>query len=154
MTSGAYCDFGNSVANGATYSHLYNYFTVLDNRKLAPTGWHIPSDEDWTILSNYLGGKDIAGGKMKEVGTTHWMSPNTGADNSSGFTAIGGGWRGETGPFYYWVNDTNEWWSSTQTDINKAVYYGLGTYDAVLSRGLGGTYFMKGSGVSIRCIKD
>ena len=84
-----------------TYGTMYNWFAVDDARGLAPAGWHVPTMADWTTLATTLGGTSVAGGKMKESGTTHWFSPNTGATNESGFTALPGGWRSESNGQYY-----------------------------------------------------
>lgn len=91
LTSGAYCNYNNDEGNVATYGRLYNWYAVDDSRNIAPAGWHVPSDAEWQTLVDYLGGDAVAGGKMKEAGTTHWASPNTGATNESGFTALPGG---------------------------------------------------------------
>jgi uncharacterized protein (TIGR02145 family) len=91
LITGVYCWYKNDAsAYKATYGALYNWFTVSTG-KLCPAGWHVPSDAEWTTLYGYLGGAGVAGGKLKETGTTHWISPNTGATNSSGFTALPGG---------------------------------------------------------------
>jgi len=93
LHSGAYCNYDNTAANSNTYGSLYNWYAVVDERNICPTGWHIPSEAEWATLIAYLGGQDVAGGKMKEAGTAHWSTPNTGASNSSGFTALPGGSR-------------------------------------------------------------
>src|ERR1035437_8570614 len=93
LTTGAWRWCNNDPAMGVIYGKLYNWYVVNDPRGLAPTGWHVPSDAEWTTLSTCLGGYAVAGGAMKETGTTHWTSPNTGATNSSGFTGLPGGGR-------------------------------------------------------------
>jgi uncharacterized protein (TIGR02145 family) len=93
LTTGAWCWYNNDSANGAVYGKLYNWYAVNDPRGLAPEGWHIPSDAEWTTLTTFLGGEGVAGGKMKERGITHWIYPNTDATNSSGFTGLPGGVR-------------------------------------------------------------
>lgn len=153
LTSGAYSDFFNDPNIGVIYGHLYNFYTVLDNRQLCPTGWHIPSDAEFTTLTNFLGGESVAGGKLKEVGTNHWNSSNIGADNISGFTGLAGGWRGDIGSFYYSVGTTGNWWSSTEYDANNGIYRGLAYNNTIFSRSYG-AYFGKKGGCSIRCIKD
>lgn len=90
---GAYCNYGNDQTNATIYGCLYNWYAVNDKRNICPSGWHIPTEAEWTVLVNYLGGDSIAGGKMKEAGTIHWESPNTGAINISGFSALPGGGR-------------------------------------------------------------
>ena len=97
LTTGAWCYYNDDPANGAVYGKLYNWHAVNDPRGLAPQGWHIPSDIELTTLTNCLGGESIAGGQMKESGFAHWLSPNTDATNSSGFTGLPGGSRGTMG---------------------------------------------------------
>ena len=96
-TSPGYCWYDNDVNNKNLYGGLYNGYCVITG-KLCPTGWHVPTDSEWTELSDYLGGDDVAGGKMKETGTTHWLSPNTDANNESGFTGLPGGYRHKLHP--------------------------------------------------------
>jgi uncharacterized protein (TIGR02145 family) len=97
QTAGVYCWYDNDTNNKATYGALYNWFTISDSRKLAPAGWHIPTESEWTTLINFLGGESVAGGKLKA--TNLWASPNTGANNSSGFTAFPRGVRNLIGWF-------------------------------------------------------
>ena len=99
LTTGAWCYYNNDVANGAIYGKLYNWYAVNDPRGLAPTGWHVPSDAEWTTLETTLGGDPVAGGKMKVAGTTRWTTPNTGATNESGFAGLPGGTRNNNGTF-------------------------------------------------------
>jgi uncharacterized protein (TIGR02145 family) len=93
LVTGAWCDYGNDPSNAAIYGKLFNYYVVDDPRKICPTGWHVPTMDEWTILIDYLGGVNLASGKLRESGTTHWESPNEGATNESGFTALPGGFR-------------------------------------------------------------
>lgn len=95
LTTGAYCNYNNTESTDtiATYGRLYNWYAATDSRNIAPVGWHVPTDAEWTTLTTYLGGVTVAGSKMKETGTTHWISPNTGATNESGFTALPSGVR-------------------------------------------------------------
>ena len=108
LTTGAYCRLQNSFENALAYGSLYNWYAV-NTGKLCPTGWRVPTDMEWLTLTATLGGQNVAGGKMKETGTSHWLSPNTGADNSSGFTAMGGshidynGYFGNAMENAYWV---------------------------------------------------
>ncbi|MBK7629083.1 MAG: DUF1566 domain-containing protein [Bacteroidales bacterium] len=97
--SSAYCWYNNDIVNKNPFGALYNFSTVVDGRYLCPSGWHVPTDAEWTILTDYLGGENLAGGKLKEAGTTHWVSPNTGADNSTGFTGLPAGVRTDYGAF-------------------------------------------------------
>jgi uncharacterized protein (TIGR02145 family) len=150
LTKGAWCYYDNKSANGPIYGKLYNLYAVTDKRGLAPKGFHIPTDAEWTILTDYLGGKDAAGGKMKEAGTSHWLSPNTGATNSSGFKALPGGYRYSGGTFGFFGN-YGLWWSNTQggTDIlawDRFLY----SNDVVVGR----FDDFERSGMSVRCIAD
>jgi uncharacterized protein (TIGR02145 family) len=116
---------------------------------VCPTGWHMPSDAEWTYLTNYLGGSNVAGYKLKEAGTTHWNSPNTGATNESGFTALPGGYRNFLDTFGY-VGSLGYWWSSTELNAtyawNRYLYY-LNSY-------IYSSYYFKTNGFSVRCLRD
>jgi len=150
LTTGAYCEYCNDVENAAIYGRLYNWYAVNDSRHLAPLGWHVPSDNEWRTLVDRLGGNEIAGGKMKEVGTGHWKSPNTGATNRSGFSALPGGGRDSIGSFskmgevvYFWSCTWNpdgagnrilSWRSSNSDSLNICLN--------------------PKNGFSVRCVKD
>jgi len=150
INSGAWCYYNNDPLNGATYGKLYNWYAVNDPRGLAPAGWHIPTDAEWATLSNYLGGEFVAGGPMKETGTTHWLAPNTGATNSSGFTGLPGGWRNYgTGGFLN-INDNGRWWSATVNTVTTAWDRELTNNSARLRRSSGS----RQNGFYVRCIKD
>lgn len=153
LTTGAYCYFSNSTSNGSVYGGLYNFYAVVDNRGLCPSGWHVPSDSEWSTLRDYLGGEDVAGGRLKETGTDHWNEPNIGADNSTGFAALAGSWRGESGSYYYNVGRSAYWWTSTEVDPDNAWNYNINYNSASLNSHYG-TYHRKKAGHSIRCIKD
>ncbi len=150
LTSGAYCYYNNdSVTYAAVYGKLYNYYAVVDPRGLAPSGWHVPSNAEWTIL-DCLGGYTIAGGKMKEAGTSHWTTPNTGANNSSGFAGLPGGSR-NYGTFYN-IGSIGVWWSSTEyeNDITSAWYRFLYYNNSDFTIGTDD----KRTGRSVRCVRD
>jgi uncharacterized protein (TIGR02145 family) len=144
-----YCTFGFDAANLTTYGALYNWYSV-NTGKLCPVGWHVPTDNEWLLLTTNLGGSSVAGGKMKETGTTHWTSPNTGADNTSGFTALGGSTIDYNGVFAI-LGQTAYWWSSTGVSSTFAFANKLFYNNATISQGGGVT---KVSGCSIRCMKD
>lgn len=148
LTTGAWCYYNNDPANEAVYGKLYNWYAVNDPRGLAPTGWHIPTDTEWTVLTGYLGGPSVAGGKMKEVGTAHWNSPNTDATNSSCFTGLPGGNRNSSGDYYY-IGNYGSWWSSTENYTNYAWDRGLNSSSGSAGRG----YSSEGSGLSVRLVK-
>ena len=99
LTSGAWCYYNNDPAIGEIYGKLYNWYALIDTRGLAPQGWKIPSDSDWNVLSNYLGGDSIAGGKLKSTGTNYWLGTNFYGTNDYGFDALPSGSRGENGTF-------------------------------------------------------
>jgi uncharacterized protein (TIGR02145 family) len=130
--TGAYCDYDNKPGNSITYGKLYTGYAVQDIRNIAPNGWHVPNDDEWGKLIQYLKGGNVAG-KLKETGTTHWISPNTGATNESGFTALPGGARDHSGMFggvgyigYWWISggDTFKTWSRNMT-YNSIDFYSL-----------------------------
>ena len=149
LSTGAYCDYDNKTANSITYGKLYNWFTVVNSRKLCPTGWHVPSDGEWTTLTTFLGGENIAGGKLKESGTTHWLDPNTGATNESFFTAIPGGIRLDFGKFIM-IGSYGTWWSTTEYDTYSA--WSRNVYNNHIN--LDRYNFFKLNGMSVRCVKD
>jgi uncharacterized protein (TIGR02145 family) len=152
LTTGAWCHYNNDPANEAIYGKLYNWYAVNDSRGLAPSGWHVPSDDEFTTLANYLGGATYAGGKMKEEGLCHWNSPNTGATNESGFTGLPGGARiYNTGGFSY-LNNLGFFWTSTEATeyfTDTAFFYWLLVGAAYLDR----NYVSKVTGNSVRLIK-
>ena len=149
LTTGACCYYNNNSLNGAIYGKLYNWYAVNDPRGLAPQGWHVPTDTDWTTLTNCLGGTSVAGGKMKEVGITHWNSPNTNATNLSGFTGLPGGNRGNDGN-YYFLNGYGNWWSSTLNITNRPWSRALAYNNSIVGiNDLDSKY-----GFSVRCVKD
>lgn len=148
LTTGALCNYENSQINSETYGRLYNWHTV-NTGKLCPTGWHVPSDVEWTTLTDYLDGIYNAGGKLKEIGTIHWESPNEGAINSSGFTAIPGGARNFVGIFGS-IGFFGGWWSSSEVGPDNA--YGRSMdFDKIE---VGRSSWPKQVGFSVRCVKD
>lgn len=160
----AWCYYDNDPANGKIYGKLYNWYAVNDPRGLAPEGWHVPSDAEWTVLTVYLGGnarKDkladgkpfwntlTAGGKMKSTGTQYWKSPNEDATNSSGFSGLPGGLREGSGSFRYVGTDGN-WWSSSEFYSDDAWSVDLYYKDG----GAGRLKDSKDYGLSVRCLRD
>lgn len=160
MDDGAYCSYNNTDSNIDIYGLLYNWYVVDDSRGLAPTGWHIPTDGEWKQLEMYLGmsqseadstdwrGTD-EGGKLKEAGTTHWSSPNEGASNESGFSALPGGFRDEDG-FFFLISYGGNWWSSTKFGNflawDRSLHY---KHSDIYLYGSDKQY-----GLSVRCIND
>ncbi len=150
-TTGVWCYYANTSSNGTTYGKLYNWYAVNDPRGLAPSGYHIPTDAEWTSLTTCLGGEAIAGGKMKETGTAHWASPNTGATNTSGFMALPAGGHTNFVPLYFEdINDGTSFWSSSQNSASDAWARSLYYTETNLFR----EPYFKNFGLSVRCIKD
>jgi uncharacterized protein (TIGR02145 family) len=149
LTTGARCAYDNDENNVATYGRLYNWYTVNDSRHIAPAGWHVPSmDAEWQTIVDYLGGS-VAGGKMKETGTAHWKSPNTGATNESGFSALPGGHRYYDGEFYdmgYYAY----FWSSSEVSTYYAWFRFLYYASSDVDRG----DYDKQDGFSVRLVRD
>jgi len=149
-----YCN-DNNESNCDIYGGLYQwdemmqYSTTSGVQGICPTGWHVPTDAEWATLITFLGGESVAGGKMKETGTTHWNGYNTGATNSSGFTALPGGYRATSGLYY-----TTGWnctlWSSTQNSTTDAWNRILNENSAYVYR----DWHTKGFGFSVRCVRD
>ncbi len=149
LSTPGYCWFSNDAATyKATYGALYNWYTV-NTGKLCPTGWHVSTDAEWTTLTTYLGGESVAGGKLKETGTSHWSSPNTGATNSSGFTALPGGARNYDGAFIS-IGYRGYWWSSTEANTFSAWLRSM-SYDG---SNVYSYYFDTRHGFSVRCLRD
>jgi uncharacterized protein (TIGR02145 family) len=147
-SSGAYAIYNNDAANNTTYGKLYNWYAVTDSRNLCPTGWHIPSDAEWTTLENFLGGASVAGGKLKSTSSL-WTAPNTGATNESGFSGLPGGFRNYDGT-YNTIGYVGYWWSSTELSASDAWYRDLNySYGYSYRSGYG-----KRSGFSVRCLRD
>ena len=148
-TSGAFAIYNNDDVNNTTYGKLYNWFAVSDNRNLSPAGWHVATDAEWTTLITYLGGESVAGGKLKEAGTDHWNSPNTGATNESGFKALPAGQRGWYGPF----NDLRVygyWWSTSEGFGGGSWGWSMVNSENIVKR----LNYTQLCGFSVRCLKD
>jgi uncharacterized protein (TIGR02145 family) len=160
LASGAYSDYNNTPSNSITYGRLYNWYAVDNNaatkvvsnggKNVCPTGWHVPSNAEWTTLTAYLGGETVAGGKLKETGTSHWITPNTGATNETGFTALPGSYRYGSGA-YDNIGIFGVWWSSTEYSTSVAWYWGMSYNNTNLSSSYNGS---ERSGFSVRCIRD
>jgi len=147
-TNASYCWYNNDVANKEDYGALYNWKTVSSG-KLCPKGWRVPGDEDWTVLINYLGGEEGAAYKIKETGTDHWLGTNALVTNSSGFTALPGGYRDYSGQFDR-QGSIGYWWTSTEENPGNAWCRSVfENYDEVY-----GSWTNKNFGYSVRCIKD
>lgn len=151
LTTPGYCWYNNDIGYKTPYGALYNWYAV-GTGKLAPAGWRVPTETDWATLISFIGGGSVAGGKLKEVGTAHWSSPNTGATNETGFTAVPGGGRISIFGGYAFINMPwwNYLWSSTAYAYPPGAYsYGITTNNAAISYG---PYYLK-SGLSVRCMR-
>jgi uncharacterized protein (TIGR02145 family) len=147
--SAAWKYYNNDESNNTIYGKLYDGWTALDPRGICPTGWHVPSDSEWTTLTTYLGGGNVAGGKMKSMGLAYWSSPNTAATNESGFSALPGGFHNHIVAFNYFGTQAY-FWSSSGLVANSAWF-------RVLDYNTGNIYRNgdnNGYGLSIRCLKD
>ncbi|MCX6183637.1 MAG: fibrobacter succinogenes major paralogous domain-containing protein [Flavobacterium sp.] len=166
LTTGAWCYYNNDPANGAIYGKLYNWYAtagIFDaasqnnpalRKKLTPNGWHVPTDAEWTQLTECLGGESVAGGKMKATGTIQagtglWQEPNTDATNESGFTGLPAGCRDIIGTFYY-IGYNGYWWTSSEIQATYA-WFGYLDFDGGDTLGAGS---VKRSGFSVRCLRD
>jgi uncharacterized protein (TIGR02145 family) len=159
LTTEAYCDYDNTAANSTTYGKLYNWYAATNANNISPKGWHIPTEDDWNILEKYLDNTvDInavgnigtnLGIKMKVPGTTSWDSPNEGATNTSGFSALPGGYRGGTGGFSN-IKSMANWWSAKELNGSDAWMRRLYSDRITMGRSTYG----KNYGFSIRCVRD
>jgi uncharacterized protein (TIGR02145 family) len=149
LTTGAFVFYNNDVQNENVFGKLYNWYTVNDTRNVCPTGWHVPSYSEWTVLADYLGGIANAGGKMKSPGIQYWASPNLNATNESGFTGLPGGYRDYIGqfsdPYFY-----GYWWNTSEYSITNAWMWGLFSNTGILNM----YNIQKTTGLSVRCLKD
>jgi uncharacterized protein (TIGR02145 family) len=161
--TGGYCSFNHDESYRKTYGRLYNWYAVMDKRMLSPAGWHIPTDEEWMQLEIFLGLTQeqadsvdcfrgtTEGGKMKEPGTVYWRDPNSGATNSSGFSALPGGVR-FTDSFTY-LTFYGFWWTASKTEFNQSIYRVLSNNEPGIGRNRYGPD-NRSLGLSIRCVKD
>ncbi|MFC0773765.1 fibrobacter succinogenes major paralogous domain-containing protein [Terrimonas alba] len=153
-TTGAWCYYDFNPANGLIYGKLYNWYAVNDPRGLAPEGWHVPSREEWLILAGCLGGINVAGGEMKETGTVHWLAPNTGATNSSGFTALPGGIALPAFSSFAVINTSGHWWTSTNAEVTTEDIDAWAHNIDHIGAYIGDANQIKTCGMSVRCVKN
>ncbi|MFC1492544.1 fibrobacter succinogenes major paralogous domain-containing protein [candidate division KSB1 bacterium] len=161
LSSGAYCMWENNSTTAAVMGHIYNWYAVDDSRVLAPEGWHVPTDDEWKDLEMYLGmsrseandrgfrGTD-EGGKLKEAGTAHWNSPNKGATNESGFTALPGGYRDDVDGEFKNIRNGIAFWSSSESNSVFAWYRSLRSSRSDIGR----SHNYKRLGFFVRCVRD
>jgi len=148
----AYCWYNNDSVNSDPYGALYNSYTI-ETGMLCPEGWHVPTDEEWAELESCYDGAMESGGSLKTAGTEFWKTPNTGATNADGFSALPGGYRSYTGPFnlmhiagFWWTSSERSWFASDPKLLFRSMKY---DQEAVVSN-----VAIKTNGLSVRCIKD
>jgi uncharacterized protein (TIGR02145 family) len=148
-TTGGYAVYNDDPELEAVYGLLYNWYAAVDERNVCPTGWHVPSDDEWTELTDFLGGEGVAGEKLKATGTEFWQEPNFAANDESGFSALPGGWRLSFGPFNF--NGENcYFWTSTSLTTNNKWYRRMSFNTGIVSRDFSDPKL----GMSIRCVRD
>ena len=150
QTEAAYCSYQDDNLLANEYGNLYNWHVLNDIRNVCPTGYHVPSILEWEALIDFLGGAAVAGGKLKEAGLAHWIDPNTGATNSSGFTLLPSGWRAHNNGFYENLTYMAYQWSSTSIDALNAsiMLVGFDSESCLTSES------HKLTGLPIRCLKE
>lgn len=149
VSLGAYCNYSNDTSVASIYGRLYNWHAINDKRNIAPEGWHIPTPEELRSLMSHLGGDTIAGGKMKVEGISHWLYPNAGASNESGFSALPGGYRFGKGSYH--TLGSNAYWWTTQNS------YEIYSWKSLLHEGFADVrrdYGYTNFGLAVRCVKD
>ena len=160
LSTGAYCEYSNDSTSVPVYGRLYNWFAVNDSRGLAPEGWHVASDAEWKELEIFLGMSQASadstgwrgtdeGGQLKEAGTAHWLSPNTGGTDESGLRILPGGYR-TNGGYYYYLRVYGTFWAATEYDNDLAWLRSLHYTQARITRSLSDKHF----GFSVRCVRD
>jgi uncharacterized protein (TIGR02145 family) len=160
LTKGACCDYGNIPANSIIYGRMYNWFAVDNNaatkdasnggKNVCPTGWHVPGISEWGTLLGFLGGEYVAGGKLKETGTVHWLTPNYFATDEVGFTALPGGYRVRYGDTYAYLGTWGYWWSSIVASDTYIWFISMTNGHPWVSI----SHYELQDGYSVRCIRD
>jgi len=151
LSEGKYWNYGNNDSLGKIYGRLYNFYAVIDPRNIAPLGWRVASNDDMTALSASLGADSIAGGKLKEAGTKHWASPNIGATNESGFTALpAGNYNAATG-FFSFLRYGTTIWTSTEHGADEGYVITLFSNSGTFNHGYSVPKF---GGCTVRCLKS
>jgi uncharacterized protein (TIGR02145 family) len=145
LSDGAYCSYNNDANKTPIYGLLYNWYAVNDSRNIAPVGWHVPSDAEWSTLITFLGGESLAGDKLKETGTTHWTYHQPGTTNETGFTALPAGHCDLAGSFFS-IRENGHWWSS------DSWFWSVYDHSGDVGRFNGSDN--KRAGLSVRCVKD
>lgn len=148
LTTAAWCYNENKPENGKLYGKLYNWYAISDPRGLAPEGWHVATDSEWTALSDQLGGESEAGGALKA--TELWTDQSTRTQNRIGFDALPGGARRDTDGHFLPPGEYSRLWTATEASEKSAWSRSLGYFDAALRKGKAS----KNTGFSVRCVKD
>jgi len=168
LTTGAWCYYNNSPTTGTTYGKLYNWYAVMgiwdeasktdagQRKQLAPSGYHVPSKAEWETLITTSGGYSLSGGKLKEMGITHWTTPNTSATDFYGFTALPGGVRNyiNNDGIFYSIKNNGSWWTSTEYNTLKAYSKGISYNSGSINNGSSTNNSTKAVGLSVRLIQD
>jgi uncharacterized protein (TIGR02145 family) len=147
---GAWCYYNNDSQYDCPYGKFYNWYAVADPRNICPTGWHVPTDAEWSTLINFLGGESLAGGKMKSISLQYWLSPNQDASNESGFSGLSGGVRDNNSGGFGSFGNIGYWWSSSESSAPDALALYLNYSDGNAGR----YYFGKPVGFSVRCLRN
>lgn len=151
QTTSAYCNYENIETNSILNGKLYNWYAIKDGKNIAPIGWHVANQNDWLILSAYLGGSQVAGKKLKETGTAHWEAPNSGT-NDVGFNGLGSGIRNfNYSDQFEGIKEYTFWWGDPDVNMSSwALGYGAtASHDTLI-----GGVLTKQAGLSVRCVKD
>jgi uncharacterized protein (TIGR02145 family) len=142
--------YAGDPTNVDAYGRLYTWYAIMDARKVCPAGWHVPSDPEWKVMIDFLGGEGSAGGKLKEIGLTYWQSPNAEATNETGFGALPGGYRGIDGT-YGSIHLYSNWWSTKEGALIRDAYrWGVESVSAYAF----GAFYSKHYGFSVRCLMN
>lgn len=150
ISTPAYCWYNNQSSNKAPYGALYNWY-VVNSEKLCPNGWHVPTDQEWKVLTDALGGEGVAGGKLKEEGTDHWESPNVGATNFAIFNARPGGYTHTSPEAFNNIEQNGFWWTSTEFGTDRAYARAMFYHNETVATTFD---YLKQQGLSMRCVKD
>lgn len=149
LHTGAYCNYNNDTDYVNPYGHLYNWFAVNDSNKICPSGWHVPRDAEWTVLTDFLGGAGYAGGKLKETDTIHWAPRNVGATNETRFTAIGGGFRSSDVGFSS-IRVFCDYWTADECGFSDGWFRLMGSGSTRVTK----YHFSKTLGMNVRCVRN